>query len=191
MDGVIHHVIKPGGALLHAHHGCGRGVDGLIFQGGAGVQSQIADEIRIAAQKAAVDILIIEVHLGGAVLLSVNGHGGGGAVDNAGFPNQRHHGQHHKYHGNQTVQEIAALFRLLLFNLHGGLGRFGNGVLSRFLFVRCAHFCCSSSQIQWFFRCGRAERRRCIPIYYTGLDGDMQEPDYVRVRQGMTRLLKV
>ncbi len=122
LDGVVHHVVVPGGAFLHAQHGRGGGVDGLVLQGGVGVQSQIADEVGVVLQEAAVNALIIEVDLSGGVLLTVDGDGGGGAGNDVGPPDQADHHGHQEQHADDAVEQVAALFSLLLLQLLKGLG---------------------------------------------------------------------
>ena len=122
LDCVVHDIIMPGGAFLHAQHGSGGGVHRLALQGGVGVQAQIADEIGVALQEAAVDILIIEIHLGGTVLFTVNGQGRGVAGDNVGSPEEAGNYHQHEQYGDDAVQNVAALFSLLFFQILFCLG---------------------------------------------------------------------
>jgi len=98
----------PGGTFLYAHHGSGGGVHRLALQGGVGVQAQIADEVGIALQEAAVNILIIEIHLGGTVGFAVNGQGRGVAGDHIGSPEEAgcHHQHNHK--PSRNLEEITS-----------------------------------------------------------------------------------
>jgi len=112
----------PRGTFLYAHHGSGGGVHRLALQGGVGVQTQIADEVGIALQEAAVNILIIEIHLGGTVLFAVNGQGRGVAGDHIGSPEEAGCHHQHEQYGDDAVQNVAALFSLLFFQLLFCLG---------------------------------------------------------------------
>ena len=122
LDSVVHDIIMPGGTFLYAHHGSGGGVHCLALQGGVGVQTQIADEVGIALQEAAVNILIIEIHLGGTVLFAVNGQGRGVAGDHIGSPEEAGCHHQHEQYGDDAVQNVAALFSLLFFQLLFCLG---------------------------------------------------------------------
>ena len=94
LDGIVHHVIMPGGSFLHAQHGRSGGIDGLSLQGRAGIQPQIADKIGVVLQKAAVHVLVIEADLGSRILLPIDGDGRCTAGDDIGLPDQAGHNRY-------------------------------------------------------------------------------------------------
>ena len=116
-------VVVPGLALLSVgdeHHGGGG--DGLVLQGGVGVQADHAEEAVVVVEEVLVVVLEIVIHLSGGVLLAVDGGGSGRLGDDIGSPDDGDDRDHQKHHADGAVQEIGAARLFALLGLLGGLG---------------------------------------------------------------------
>ena len=122
LRGLVQEVVMPGGTGLGAQHAGGGLVHGLALQGCAGAQAQVAGDVIVVVHEVVVAVPVIELHLGGGVLLTVDGHGGGVLGDDVGTPHNGDHHSHCEQHADQGVQAVAAFFFLLPGLLLHGLG---------------------------------------------------------------------
>ena len=125
----------PRHILVHAEHELGHAAQILLAQGLAGVDAHVAGVLVLS--DGAVGIIIEVVDLGGAVLLAVDRHGGGAALQDIRVPEQQERRHQNKHDGDTAIEHVGAVLLVLLLRLADCLGigdPLSRQILTDFLF---------------------------------------------------------